>query len=350
MPEIDKGVEMSSIRRSARAIALAGTMLVAVAVSACSGGSPDVDGEGGDPVVRFSGLPDMAPLPTLVMQEEGIDEKYGFKAEFVEIDPDIASTSFLMGGSEIAIDQDAVSSSIANNEGHDVVSFYPALANTASIVVGADTGIESVDDLAGKRVGHFGMDSGTTQAITVSLKEEYDIDVKDFELVQSSPASLPELLASGEVDAIFDYEPYAANGVKLADGKYLFEVTPYWEEATGWSPALAMLTGHREWLRDNPDLARNILKAWQEAEVMVSDSDYEMFLEEPYAAFLDRDSKEELQTLVDYCADLECFPGEWDEDDVKEQEKYLGLMVDLDMLDAVPDKAPTATLENILNP
>lgn len=145
--------------------AVAGVSALALGLTGCSSGGSAVVGENGNEVVRFSGLPDPAPLPVLVMQENGLDEKYGFSAEFLEVDPNIAATSFLMGDSDIAIDQDAVSSAIANNEGHDVVSFYPALANTASIVTGPDSGIDSVEDLVGKRVGHFGMDSGTTQAI-----------------------------------------------------------------------------------------------------------------------------------------------------------------------------------------
>lgn len=321
---------------------------LALTLSGCSSGGSAVVGEDGNQVVRFSGLPDPAPLPVLVMQENGLDEKYGFSAEFLEIDPDIAATSFLMGDSDIAIDQDAVSSAIANNEGHDVVSFYPALANTASIVTGPDSGIEGVEDLAGKRVGHFGMDSGTTQAIRTSLMEGHGIDVADFELVQSSPASLPELLAAGEVDAIFDYEPYSSNAIKITGGDYVFQVAPYWEEATGWSPALAMLTAHREWLVDNPELARNVLMAWQEAEKMVADSDYEMFLQEPYATFLNRESEEELRTLAEYCAEIECYTGEWTDSDVEQQLAYLDLMVEHEMISAVPENAPTGTLDSIL--
>lgn len=330
--------------------AVAGVSVLALGLSGCTSGGSAVVGEDGSQVVRFSALPDPAPLPVLVMQENGLDEKYGFSAEFLEVDPDIAATSFLMGESDIAIDQDAVSSAIANNEGHDVVSFYPALANTASIVAGPASGIESVEDLVGKRVGHFGMDSGTTQAIAASLKKGYDIDVTSFELVQSSPASLPELLAAGEVDAIFDYEPYSSNAIKLTGGDYVFQVSPYWKEATGWSPALAMLTAHREWLTDNPDLARNVLKAWQEAEKMIVDSNYQMFLEEPYASFLNRESEEELRTLAEYCAALECYPGKWTESDVDQQLEYLDLLAEQGMLDAVPENAPAGSLDGIIQP
>jgi NitT/TauT family transport system substrate-binding protein len=327
---------------------LAAGVVLALSLSACaSGGSPAVGGSG-LPVVRFSALPDPAPLPVLVMQEMGLDEKYGFEAEFQEVDPDVATTTFLMGESDIAIDQDAVGSAIANNEGHDVVSFYPALANTASIVARPDRGIETPQDLVGKRVGHFGMDSGTTQAISVSLRQEFGLDINDFELVQSSPSSLPDLLAAGEVDAIFDYEPYGSKAIELSGGKYVFQVTPYWEKESGWSPALAMLTAHRQWLKDNPELARKVLDAWQEAEKVVADSNYQLFMEEPYASFLARESVEELQALADYCAQLPCYSGTWSQNDVDQQMRYLDLLVQQGTLDRLPDNSPVGTLDSVV--
>nr|CAR47847.1 putative ABC-type nitrate/sulfonate/bicarbonate transport system, periplasmic component [Rhodococcus sp. PY11] len=328
--------------------AIAISVALTASLTACSSGSGAAVGDNGLPIVRFSALPDPAPLPVLVMQENGIDEKYGFDAEFLEVDPDVATTTFLMGESDIAIDQDAVGSAIANNEGHSVVSFYPALSNTASIVTRPDTGIDTPADLVGKRVGHFGMDSGTTQAIGVSLKEGFGIDITSFELVQSSPASLPELLASGEVDAIFDYEPYSSKAIESTGGKYVFQVTPYWNEAANWSPPLAMLTARAEWLSNNGELAQNVLKAWQEAEKIIADSGYQLFLQEPYAGFLDRDSVEELQTLATYCAQLPCYPGTWTQADVDEQMKYLQLLVDAGMLAEIPDTAPVATLDSLV--
>ncbi|WP_395309218.1 ABC transporter substrate-binding protein [Mycobacterium sp. AMU20-3851] len=338
---------MTRINRTLTASLAAGAVL-ALTLSGCSSGPSPVAGDSGLPVVRFSALPDPAPLPVLVMQEHGIDEKHGFDAEFLEVDPDVATTTFLMGESEIAVDQDAVGSTIANNEGHDVVSFYPALANTAAIVASPGSGINTPADLVGKRVGHFGMDSGTTQAISVSLREGFGIDINDFELVQSSPSSLPQLLAAGEVDAIFDYEPYGAKAIQLTGGKYVFQVTPYWKQSSGWSPALAMLTAHREWITENPDLAKNVLAAWQEAEQLVADSGYQMFLEEPYAGFLDRESTEELQALADYCAQLPCYTGEWNQGDVDQQMRYLDLLVQQGMLDRLPENPPVATLDSVI--
>lgn len=330
----------------------AGILAAALALSACGGdGGDSTDASGNDlPTVRFSGFPDPAPLPVLVMQEMGIDEDNGFNAEFVEVDPDASTSTFLIGESDIGVDQDATSSAIANNEGQDVVSFYPAMSNTAAIVVAEDSPYKTPEDLVGKRVGHFGDDSGTTQALAVSLQKAYGINpFEDYELVQSSPAALPELLASGEVDAIFDFEPYGLRAVADTPGRYLFQVTDYWQEAENWSPPLAMLTARMEWLDENADLAEKVQAAWREAVQKVVDSDYQMFLEEPYASFLDVGSEEELQSLADYCADLPCYAPDWTQQDVDKQMDYLQLLVDQGGLDELPDAPPVAVLEDALN-
>ncbi|MBB3085290.1 ABC transporter substrate-binding protein [Geodermatophilus sabuli] len=337
---------------STRSLRLPASMLAAaLALTACGSGGEDSSAAAGNdlPTVRFSGLPDPAPLPVLVMQELGIDEEHGFNAEFIEVDPDASTSTFLIGESDIGVDQDATSSAIANNEGHDVVSFYPAMSNTAAIVVAEDSPYQTPADLVGKRVGHFGDDSGTTQALAVSLQEAHGINpLEDYEMVQSSPAALPELLASGEVDAIFDFEPYGLRAIEQTPGRYLFQVTDYWQEAANWSPPLAMLTARMEWLEENAELAREVQAAWKEAVQAVVDSDYQLFLEEPYASFLDVGSEEELQALADYCAELPCYASDWTQQDVDQQMTYLELLVEQGGLEQLPEVAPVAVLDDLV--
>lgn len=335
-----------------RTLRLPATALAAcLALSACGGGGESAEtDDSGMPTVRFSALADPAPLPVLVMQELGLDEEHGFNAEFIEVDPDAATSTFLLGESDIGVDQDAVSSAIANNEGHGVVSFYPALNNTAAIVVAADSPYQSPEDLVGKRVGHFGDDSGTTQAIAVSLEQAYGINpLEDYDMVQSSPAALPELLASGEVDAIFDFEPFGLRAIDQTPGRYLFQVTDYWQESADFSPPLAMLTAKSDWLADNADLAVEVQAAWKEAVQAIVDSDYQMFLEEPYASFLDVGSEQELQALADYCVELPCYASDWTQDDVDKQMDYLDLLVDQGALEELPEDAPVGVLDDLVN-
>ena len=145
--------------------------LIAVIAVGC-GGDDDDDGGGdgaGGEVVRFQGLPaDPAAIPMLVMQEEGLDEEHGFTAEFVEVDPDAAANTLLIGESDIAMEQDAVTMTLAQQEGEEGVVFWPVLNTMMSVVVPEDSDAQTPEDLVGQKVGHFGVDSGTTSVIARS--------------------------------------------------------------------------------------------------------------------------------------------------------------------------------------
>ncbi len=304
-------------------------------VVACSSGDESGGGDGGAsgdlPVVRMQGLPaDPAALPVLVMQEQGLDEKYGFQAEFLEVDPDAAANTLLLGESDVAVEQDGVTMTLAQQQGEHAQVFFPVLNTMMSMVVREDSPYQSPSDLIGKKVGHFGVDSGTTSVIAVMLKELYDIDVfEDYDLREAGPAALPELLKSGEVEAIFDYEPLALRAVIEAPGRYLFEPAKAWAEATGgWSPYLTNLAARTDWLEENADLAVGVRDAWLEAVQYIESTNYELFSEEPYREFLAPGSDEELEGFIEYCADLPCFLTSWTEEDITHLNEWLQLMVD----------------------
>jgi NitT/TauT family transport system substrate-binding protein len=331
--------------------------VLALGLAACGGdddngggGGAGGDGGGDLPVVRMQGLPaDPAAIPMLVMQEEGLDEKHGFKAEFVEVDPDAAANTLLIGESDVAMEQDAVTMTLAQQEGEEAVVFYPVLNTMMSVVVPEDSPYRTPKDLVGKEVGHFGVDSGTTSVIALMLKELEGIDVfEDYKLREAGPAALPELLAGGRVDAIFDYEPLALRAVLEGPGRYVFEPAKAWADRTGgWSPYLTNLAARVDWLEENKEAAIGVRDAWKEAVALIEESNYEIFAEEPYREFLALRSDEELEGFIDYCADLPCFLNSWTQEDIDNLSDWLQLMADNDVLIEEPPEEPVAvTLED----
>jgi len=335
---------LQKLTRGRRVGALVGVTVAALALAGCSGSDSATENSNGLPTIRVSGLNDPGGLPAIVMEEMAIDEKHGFNIDFTLTDLDAEATTFLMGETDIS-SGDAVSAAIANSQGHNVAAFFPMMSNTASIVVPAGSAITTPADLVGKKVGHFGSDSGTTQAITLTLKEGFGVDVNSLNLVQSAPASLPELLAKGEIDAIFDYEPYSGRAVEQTGGKYLLQVTPHWKKAADWAPPLAMMLAKQDWLKQNPELAQKFVAAWQEASQAVIDSKYQLFHEQPYAEFLDVASDQELTQLAEYCDALPCYENTWTQSDVDNQMSFLQLMVDAGMLTEMPADVPVVTLD-----
>jgi len=337
----------SSIKKLAAplGIALAG----ALALSGCAGpADSETVSDDGLPIVRMQGVvADPMGIPVLLIEEMGLDIKHGFDLEWQEGDPAGGTQPFLMGQAELG-PGDGVSAAIANAEGHDTVAYYPFMTNTASIVASAESGIRTPADLKGKRVGHFGSDSGTTQAITLTLADGWGIDVgADMELVESSPAVLPELLAQGEVDAIFDYEPYGDRAMQLTDGVRVLTVADYWQDTIDWAPPLAMLWSNRAWMEENPQTAQAVVAAFTEAQQIIIDAGYSTFTQEPYKSFLNLADDAELDRLVAYCNELPCYTNTWDAADVEHMNDWLAMMRERGMLPETVGTDPIATVETV---
>ncbi|MGE0217492.1 ABC transporter substrate-binding protein [Mycolicibacterium sp.] len=325
------------------------TIPVLIGAVGCSSSKDDAAASSDLPTVRLDGVvPDPMSVPTMLIKEQKLDQKHGFNFEYSEGEAAGGTTPFLKGDVQLG-PGDAVSAAIANLEGHDTVAYYPFMSQTAGVVASEASGITTPEQLRGRRVGHFGNDSGTTQALTLTLQDCCDIDVqKDLTLVQSSPEALPALLEKGEVDAIFDFEPFGDRAVQATNGTRVLQVAEYWKNKDGWVPPLAMLWSNRSWLSENPELARNVQAAYAEALQILIDANYETFKEEPYRSYLDPESDEELDRLIAYCQQLPCYTNKWTEDDAAKMNDWIKKMADQGMLPGYPDNPPSQTLDQVL--
>jgi len=324
---------------------------LALAAVACGGDNGESEGgadNGGElPTLTFQGFPaDPAALPLLAMQEEGLDRENGFIGEYLPVDPDAATNTFLIGESDIAMEQDGVNMTIVQQEGHEAVLFAPGLNMMTGIVVAEDSPYQDPTDLVGERVGHFGVDSGTTSTIALMVQEIYGLDIlEEYDLRETGPEALPELLKSGEVEAIMDFEPLALRAVLETPGRYVFEPTKAWAEHTGgWSPWLTNLAARVEWLQENEELAFGVRDAWMQGVQMLEDSNYEILREEPYKSFLALKSDEELEAFIEYCVDLPCFGTSWTQEDIDGLNDYLALFAENGILIEETAAEPVAVI------
>lgn len=338
--------------RKMRFVGAAMALALVTGAAAC-GTDESSDGADGDlPVVRFQAFPaDPAGVPVVAIQELGLDREHGFVAEIVEVDPDAAATNLLIGGADVAVEQDGVTMTLAHAQGYDTVVFYPSLNTMMSMVVREDSPYQDPTDLIGQKVGHFGVDSGTTSVISLMLKELYGIDFfTDYDLREAGPAALPELLASGEVEAIIDYEPLGLRAVLEAPGRYIFQPAEAWAEVNdGWSPYLTNLAASKAWLEENPETALAVLDAWKAAVAEIDASGYQMFVEEPYKTWIAAGSDEELEAFIEYCADLPCYQEGFTQDDIDQLDAWLALMAENDVLiEETSDEPIAVVLEDLL--
>ena len=137
-------------------------------------------------------------VPLMIMEANDLDEKHGFNGVFELLPHAGANQNFLMGNSDIAMDNDIVGTAIARTEGFDVTAFYPIGNLYLGIVVAEDSPYQTPEDLIGKEVGHFGFDSGTTTMLRIIVDDIYGFDVtEEYEFSEVGPAALVQLLAQG---------------------------------------------------------------------------------------------------------------------------------------------------------
>ncbi|MGE5340681.1 MAG: ABC transporter substrate-binding protein [Candidatus Omnitrophota bacterium] len=180
-------------------------------------------------VIKIGYLPIYVDLPLFVAKEYGFFDKRGLKVDLhrFESSPEIG-TALLNGnidaGASIAT---SVALSIESRDPGKIKIFIVDAENKdnylSSFVVLKESGIKTLKDLKGKKIGSF---PGPT-AITFGkmVLEKIGIDpLKDVDFVELAAPTHLSALESKTVDALFTYEPIATqaviekNAVKLVPG------------------------------------------------------------------------------------------------------------------------------------
>ena len=90
----------------------------------------------------------------------------------------------------------------------------------SGVVVSADSGINSLADLKGKKVGTPGAATIQNMIITYALNQS-GVSTDDVELVAMKAAQMTDALKAGQIDAMICWEPYSSIAVNNGYGKLL---------------------------------------------------------------------------------------------------------------------------------
>lgn len=244
-------------------------------------------------IIRAQGLPKIRmqaqagsidAISVLIMQNMGIDKKFGFEGTFEVLTAEGANQNFLMGNSDVTFDNDIMGVAIARNEDFPITCFYPVSNMHPSIVVRGNSDIMTPTDLKGRKVGHFGEFSGTTMFLRYIVNKSYGFDImKECDMVQIGPGALGQMLAAGDIDAMLNFETYISEAVSKANARILLQgYKAFMAETNGvFSPWIVNMVAREDWLKENPALAYAVCDAWDEVLLQLNNSKYEI-LREPY--------------------------------------------------------------------
>ncbi len=246
--------------------------IVTTVLAACGGDDNNSATEGGEKdsakEVRIGYFPNMTHIATIIALEKG------FYEEQLGGDIDITTrtfndgSSFMEGMSTGAIDLGTVGPTPAlnnyvKNPEHEIIA--GAVNGGAVLVVDADSGIESVEDLAGKTVAIPTF--GSTQDVgLMKVLQDAGLDVVnsggDVNTVKQAPADTASLFLQGQIDAAATQEPWGVNIEMNAGAKLLLGPDEF---AWGNDSTNTVLVATKDFTSGNPELTKKALAAHSQA-------------------------------------------------------------------------------------
>lgn len=211
-------------------------------------------------------------LYQFVAADKGYLKDEGLDVEEVVIDSGADAFSALGAGTtDVLLTYSTVTplNFIANGGEYTIFAGYMAQGATPLFTL-KDTKYDGLEDLVGKKIG-IGKNGGGTECLALKdklTKAGYDIN-KDFEWVEfTNSMEAIEGVKNGELDFAFNQtgyetvrEQYGMKDVWYPDDDY-----PMY--------SCCRVVARTQWLKDNPNTAKALLRAYMRAGVFFDDDDY----------------------------------------------------------------------------
>jgi len=260
------------------------------------------------------------------MRHGSFDTANGVDVEIVPYASGDATRIALQGGEVDVIVADWLWVSRQRASGQEL-TFVPYSSSVGAVMVGADSGMESLADLRGKKIGVAGGPLDKSWLLLQGMaKQEHGFDLSaENEIAFGAPPLLAEKTRQGELDAMLNFWHYCAR--LEADG---FKRLVSAEDAaavlgsTGPVSAIGYVFSNA-WAAENPDAAKGFIKASRDTKMLLKDSDEEWVRLGSSGAIKDKD--EALMTLRDRFR--EGIPTRDIADEIKDAGTLYGVLAEL---------------------
>jgi NitT/TauT family transport system substrate-binding protein len=315
---------MRSIPRFPLIVGFLALMLI---IAAC-GGAPQEATEPSAaalPVVKLQGMEGgTSAAATIIIQQQGFDKAHGFQAELYQVGGDASAQFLLQRNSDVNFDCDLVTAAVLRSQGNKISTFYPVVAQDAVILVRGDSPYQKPEDLIGKKVGHDGLESGNVTAANIMLDEFNDIQIEeDYDLQLTEEGALLRLLDRGDLDAIFMSQPEViVSEVEFGTKSIWGPASEVWMKEKGGRNWAITMCAYEDWLVENPDLARGVMAAWDDALAWIKE-DPSRLKEAPFPELFGIEDPVVLDKFAELVGTTEYFTNSWTEEDVQAGRDFL---------------------------
>lgn len=207
--------------------------------------------------------------------KNGLDAQNGIKMEVTYFAGEDASNIAFQAGDVDMIVTDWLEVARLRGEGQDV-TFAPYSSSTGAIMVKADSPIQSLADIKGKKLAVAGgaLDKSWLLLQGMAAKQGFDL-AGENEIVYGAPPLLAEKLRAGEFDAALNYWHF--NARLEADGFRRIVGADDASKELGASGTVSTLgyAFHDKWAAEHKDAVLGFLKASREAKVLLNDNNDE---------------------------------------------------------------------------
>jgi NitT/TauT family transport system substrate-binding protein len=196
------------------------------------------DVRGADPipirigVIKSAGQADV----TYVIQQFGIDKKYGLAVQQVELSAPGQQYVMLRGNAIDASPGTFVDLMRQRKAGIGLRAFHGRQRYNNLIVTRPNSPIANFSDLKGKKVGNFGTTFLDWLIVRTAGRRAFGIDLeKDATPIAGSPPLLSQFLARGEVDAMLQFSTLSIAPILKGEQRSVIDI-PNLMRAAGFSP------------------------------------------------------------------------------------------------------------------
>jgi len=243
-----------------RRITLVAVLWVVALVAACGPSATPAKPE--DPTLKIGLLPILEAVPLFVAEQEGYFKDEGVAVTFVPASSAVERDTFMTAGQIDGMINDLVSTALYNKDGAKILvvhlarQAYPTAAQFG-ILVGKDSGINTVSDLKGVEIGIS--ENTVIEYTTVRMLERAGLGRDDVKFV--NVAAIPtrlQLLGEGKLKAANLPDPFLSLAVQQG-ARVLIDDTK--------TPdiSVSVLSFRVDALKDKPNTVKKFLRAYEKA-------------------------------------------------------------------------------------
>ncbi|MBV1789868.1 ABC transporter substrate-binding protein [Marinobacterium sp. D7] len=191
------------------------------------------------------------------IQQAGIDRAEGYELVLTPLANSAAGLLALTSGSVDWIIADWVWAAKRTRDG-DPLRFLPFSSQIGQVMVPADSNIDSIAALVGKRIGVAGGPQGKSWQLLDAAAKQQGVDLqRDAQVSFGAPPLLNRELEAGRLDALLTFWHFAARLEAGGGFKLAFSAQSI-AETLGLDPRLPTLgyLAHEEWVVENQQLAK----------------------------------------------------------------------------------------------